>query len=1083
MTATTRVIQPPRKIVAALCVAIIAAVAMGFSAPANAAVGSPTVYPANVAGATEVCPSNNIMNNSGAVAGLASAWSADPYQGYWILGSNTLYQNEICNYGYAGYFGGNVGGFGSYNDPTDPSGIAAVPNGTGLFEYDAKGYVSSYGSVPVLTNTGTSGPVGSSTNASNVITCGGTTQVGKMMSLTSTPNSEGAWALDQFGNVYQYGIPNYVAPTPGTPQHGTDCSNGFAAAVTQGESIIANPNSAPDGQGGYAVIYADGCLRNFQTASAYKMPAMSAALGSKSAPTNPGDWSNGCWGPATNNGNSESGTIGWFGQAMVAAATTPSGDGIIEVSSGGYVCAMGNVTAVGGNGSGRNWCFTPPTGAQAGATAVDVATTSDGGGYWVLWGNGVVVPYGDATGYGDAENSWWSGSYNALTTTPNGQLLSDSGATCTVNSGNVYYRSTNAQYNPSTMNFFNYGDVVLSFPSTPYVGAAIPSGLGGANGNLAKSLGYTSSYGDYPGKYYDPVVNVFGSASILWTTTLPGLNAWQSALVSNVGGGSDFLNMTQPSYVASGVSYTSGTPWRQALAGPSSNGGIYGYNNGSNNTGAWYITNANAFTFPAFSALKHLAPANSDSLGIVTGSGSSAHINGVGLVNPNGGSPKNDEIFSTGQYSGSGSMDVHANTGYYIPTVSCIQASVGIPSAGTWNQGWNNWVASPTLSDVTSNVVPSGATDPLTINDSLAVTSAQYAAGDVTSDSVGVASVTNNTGYALTQSTSAIKSAIAGACPSQQTSLEWASVFGSLCLANVSNPFSGNLSRSVNGTLTSGFSTGGSITVATTIHTASGGTTLASPVTMRWLPTVGLTVGTLNTPGSTSTTDSLLNGETAQIRAAADGAVPSGYSLHIWQVSNTSGSSGVTELTSAAGCGSGVQSCTVPAPSSNNATQYFQAVLAQVGQDPAPSWSASSYQPSNVASGSWGTGSMTTTGANSCIVTGTVSLALVLGANNVGPDGTIVVSSSSGQSVTIPGQFSGTIHITGSNRSVAVSHDGTTGTYNILGWTETRPGQVTYSASVTFGASVSPGSTPSGTPPPQSFGWSTCTPSASIYPT
>ncbi|HWD52393.1 MAG TPA: hypothetical protein VG412_08335 [Acidimicrobiales bacterium] len=76
----------------------------------------------------------------------------------------------------------------------------------------------------------------------------------------------------------------------------------------------------------------------------------------------------------------------------------------------------GNGTAVALNYLGQ--IVPPPT---AGATAVGMAATPDGGGYWLAWSNGSVTTHGDAPSYGDASTFNLAQPITHIVSTPDGR--------------------------------------------------------------------------------------------------------------------------------------------------------------------------------------------------------------------------------------------------------------------------------------------------------------------------------------------------------------------------------------------------------------------------------------------------------------------------------------------------------------------------------------------------------------------------------------------------------------------------------------------------------------------------------------
>lgn len=89
-----------------------------------------------------------------------------------------------------------------------------------------------------------------------------------------------------------------------------------------------------------------------------------------------------------------------------------------------------------------------PTPAPAAPTAVGIASTPDGGGYWIAYSNGAVAPHGDAGNYGGVSNLTLNEPINHIVATPGGRgywlVASDGG---TFSEGDAqFYGSTGSMH-------------------------------------------------------------------------------------------------------------------------------------------------------------------------------------------------------------------------------------------------------------------------------------------------------------------------------------------------------------------------------------------------------------------------------------------------------------------------------------------------------------------------------------------------------------------------------------------------------------------------------------------------------------
>jgi len=240
------------------------------------------------------------------------------------------------------------------------------------------------------------------------------------------------------------------------------------------------------------------------------------------------------------------------------------------------------------------------------------------------------------------------------------------------------------------------------------------------------------------------------------------------------------------------------------------------------------------------------------------------------------------------------------------------------------------------------------------------------------------------------------------------------------------------------------------------------GSSASTPAMTVISATIGMTTPTLATP---------LNGETISVGAkVVTGSLPSNYNINIYDNGALLGSC------AAGGWGVG-GTCTKTVSRTDGATHTFTAVATGYAN-------INSTNPSS-SSATWGTGTISAVATNTCVTTGGLSLTYTpIAAANLGSDGSITITSSGikatdGSSViqtaTFGARYSGIINIMsgGSVASTAyVNYSG--GASTISGWVESALGVYTYSAQATFGSSVSPGSTPAGTPTTPSLTWSSC---------
>ncbi len=115
-------------------------------------------------------------------------------------------------------------------------------------------------------------------------------------------------------------------------------------------------------------------------------------------------------------------TVPTFTATDPAAVCPPTAD---QIANGYYRCVVALVDNgsgppgyVGGNLVGLQYTTgaTPPPA----PTAVGIASTPDGGGYWVAWSDGFVIPHGNAGSFGDASNLNLTAPITHVVATPDG---------------------------------------------------------------------------------------------------------------------------------------------------------------------------------------------------------------------------------------------------------------------------------------------------------------------------------------------------------------------------------------------------------------------------------------------------------------------------------------------------------------------------------------------------------------------------------------------------------------------------------------------------------------------------------------
>ena len=147
-----------------------------------------------------------------------------------------------------------------------------------------------------------------------------------------------------------------------------------------------------------------------------------------------------------------------------------------------------------------------PTPAPVAPTAVGVASTPNGGGYWIAYSNGAVSPRGDAGNYGGVSNLTLNAPINHIVSTPDGRgywLVAADGGTFTEGDAHFYGSTGSMHLNAPVVDIaptpdgggywlvgadggiFSYGDAGFHGSTgslhlnQPVVGMASDSGTGG----------------------------------------------------------------------------------------------------------------------------------------------------------------------------------------------------------------------------------------------------------------------------------------------------------------------------------------------------------------------------------------------------------------------------------------------------------------------------------------------------------------------------------------------------------------------------------------------------------------------------
>jgi hypothetical protein len=218
-----------------------------------------------------------------------------------------------------------------------------------------------------------------------------------IVGMASTPNGPGYWQVDQTGTVYNFGTAGFYGDirqlNPSLPPGGSNASSLRCPIVSMA--------STSDG-GGYWLVASDGGVFSFGDAVYYGSTGglrLSAPIvGITASPDGEGYWLVASDGGVFSFGDSALyfGSMGGvpLNEPVVAMASTPSGAGYWLVGADGGVFAFGDASYYG-----AAFCyqsFQIAAGGYPGNWIVGIASTPDGGGYWLVSQNGTVLPFGDA---------------------------------------------------------------------------------------------------------------------------------------------------------------------------------------------------------------------------------------------------------------------------------------------------------------------------------------------------------------------------------------------------------------------------------------------------------------------------------------------------------------------------------------------------------------------------------------------------------------------------------------------------------------------------------------------------------------
>jgi hypothetical protein len=223
------------------------------------------------------CGGNATSNSQcGTYGQLDSSFTGVAYvpngSGYWLIGPDGGVFAFPLN---SQAFYGSIPGCSGYSTPAPIDAIAPFPNGTGYWLMNQDGQVYSMAGYNPSTHVCTSGPYywGVGTG------CGGGSQSGTIVGITSTPDGGGYWMVSSTGVVYNCGdAAAYSAVRPAKPLVGasTNPGGGFWAGGGDGgvfsfgnaafygslpptalDNPIAGIAATPDG-GGYWMVDSDG---------------------------------------------------------------------------------------------------------------------------------------------------------------------------------------------------------------------------------------------------------------------------------------------------------------------------------------------------------------------------------------------------------------------------------------------------------------------------------------------------------------------------------------------------------------------------------------------------------------------------------------------------------------------------------------------------------------------------------------------------------------------------------------------------------------------------------------------------------
>ena len=247
-----------------------------------------------------------------------------------------------------------------------------------------------------------------------VLVMAGVVQAGAQSSSPSyeTNYPQGYWLVGGDGGVFSFGAAQYY----GRGRYpATSCETAECTAVPMSGKPVGLA-STPDGRG-YWLAGADGSTYAFGDAH-YQVPE-SAFHPAAPVVAIVGSGNGGYWLAAADGGVFTAGPARFYGSAepdhpvapIVAMAATPDGGGYWLLGRDGGVFSFGDASYHGrvfvhppcpaGPSPGCGGVVVPPRGDfEVGGTPLGIASSPDGGGYWIATAAGELAPFGDTENFG-----------------------------------------------------------------------------------------------------------------------------------------------------------------------------------------------------------------------------------------------------------------------------------------------------------------------------------------------------------------------------------------------------------------------------------------------------------------------------------------------------------------------------------------------------------------------------------------------------------------------------------------------------------------------------------------------------------